>query len=140
MLIDTSVLAAYAFARDKNHARAARLIDAIADDAAIVVAPVLTELFYFVTSRLSYSRAIEVLIITHEAFRIVSLEPEDRLRMTAIMKTYADNRFDYTDVAIMTVAERLNITQIATLDRRDFTIFRPSHCDYFKLLPEQLTP
>ena len=35
----------------------------------------------------------------------------------------------------MAIAERLNITRIATFDRRDFSIFQPSHCDYLELLP-----
>ncbi len=35
----------------------------------------------------------------------------------------------------MVIAERLNITRIVTFDRRDFSVFRPSHCEYFELLP-----
>ena len=35
----------------------------------------------------------------------------------------------------MTIAERLGVTRIATFDRRDFSIFRPRHCDYLDLLP-----
>jgi len=27
------------------------------------------------------------------------------------------------------------ITRVYTLDRRDFSIIRPSHCDYFELFP-----
>lgn len=33
------------------------------------------------------------------------------------------------------LAERLNITQILTFDRRDFSVFRPAHTPYFDLLP-----
>ncbi len=56
-------------------------------------------------------------------------------RMEAIMTRYASARFDYADVAQMVLAERLKITQIYTFDRRDFSIFRPQHCDAFELLP-----
>jgi hypothetical protein len=35
----------------------------------------------------------------------------------------------------MALSERLNITQIYTFDRRDFTVFRPKHCDYLELMP-----
>jgi hypothetical protein len=59
----------------------------------------------------------------------------DLSRVRDIMATYADNRFDFVDCCIMALAERLNITQIYTFDRRDFQVFRPSHCDYLELLP-----
>jgi hypothetical protein len=35
----------------------------------------------------------------------------------------------------MAQAERLNIARIATFDRRDFSVFRPKHCEYLELLP-----
>ncbi len=35
----------------------------------------------------------------------------------------------------MASAERLSVTRIATFVRRDFSIFRPRHCDYLDLLP-----
>jgi predicted nucleic acid-binding protein len=39
------------------------------------------------------------------------------------------------DASIIAVAERLNVTTIATLDRRDFTVVRPVHCQAFELIP-----
>lgn len=33
------------------------------------------------------------------------------------------------------VAERLKITHILTLDRRDFHIVRPAHSPHFEILP-----
>ncbi len=56
-------------------------------------------------------------------------------RMQVIMEQYGDAKFDFVDVAIMAISERLNIQQICTFDRRDFSIFRPIHCDYLELLP-----
>ena len=60
---------------------------------------------------------------------------EDLARVRDIVNTYPDARFDLVDCCIMALAERLNITRIATFDRRDFSIFRPSHCESFELLP-----
>ena len=56
-------------------------------------------------------------------------------RMRLIMGQYEDIKFDFTDTAIMAQAERLNITRVATFDHRDFSIFRPTHCEYLELLP-----
>jgi predicted nucleic acid-binding protein len=56
-------------------------------------------------------------------------------RMSDIMIAYHDARFDFVDCCIMALAEQMQITQIGTLDRRDFSIYRPAHCEYFDLLP-----
>ena len=36
---------------------------------------------------------------------------------------------------MITVAERLRATSIATLNHRDFTVVRPRHADALELLP-----
>ncbi len=35
----------------------------------------------------------------------------------------------------MALAERLDVTTIATLDHRDFRVVRPAHTDAFELIP-----
>jgi len=52
-----------------------------------------------------------------------------------ISQQYADARLDLVDCCIMAIAERLNVTRVATFDRRDFSVFKPNHCDYLDLLP-----
>lgn len=59
----------------------------------------------------------------------------DFQRAGEIMAIYPRAELDFVDCAIMALSERLNITAIATYDRRDFSIFRPKHCDYLELLP-----
>jgi hypothetical protein len=36
---------------------------------------------------------------------------------------------------VITLAERLGTTRIATLNRRHFTVVRPGHADAFELVP-----
>jgi len=36
---------------------------------------------------------------------------------------------------VLTVAERLNVSEVATLDRRHFTVVRPRHVKALTLLP-----
>jgi predicted nucleic acid-binding protein len=59
----------------------------------------------------------------------------DLERTTEILAQYADTRLDFVDATIVSIAERLNIFRVFTLDRRDFSIIRPRHCDYFEILP-----
>lgn len=43
-----------------------------------------------------------------------------------------NNQLDFTDAAIVALAERLNTVRVDTFDRRDFSIICPSHCDDFQ--------
>ena len=60
---------------------------------------------------------------------------EDYLRSAEILRQYADANLDFVDALIAATAERLNIKRLLTLDRRDFQLIRPRHCDSFELLP-----
>jgi predicted nucleic acid-binding protein len=55
--------------------------------------------------------------------------------MAELVEIYADFPLGTTDAAVVAVAERLGITEIATLDRRHFHTVRPRHTDGFDLLP-----
>jgi predicted nucleic acid-binding protein len=61
--------------------------------------------------------------------------PEDYLRSGEILRQYADANLDFVDALTVATAERLNITRLLTLDRRDFQLIRPKHCSRFELLP-----
>lgn len=135
VLVDTNILVAANFSRDKNHATAAQVMKDIRNEVRIVAAPTLVELFYLIADRVNYSRALQTIRATRLAFDIRPLTNEDMISMEAIMAQYHDAHFDYTDVAIMTLSERFNITKVYTLDRRDFLIFRPKHCPHLDLLP-----
>ena len=68
-------------------------------------------------------------------FSLLALLEEDVLRVAEILAQYADSRIDFVDASVMAVAERLNIVTVLTLDRRDFSLFRPRHCNSFVLVP-----
>jgi uncharacterized protein len=60
---------------------------------------------------------------------------EDYLRSAEILRQYSDAKLDFVDTLIVAIAERLNITRVLTLDRRDFQLIRPKHCSAFEILP-----
>jgi predicted nucleic acid-binding protein len=134
ILIDSSILFAYAFRKDARHGQASEFLRQF-DDVQIVPAPILTEVFYLTSVRVSYVHAVEMFTFIQRAFQIEALTVSDMIRMEAIMRDYASAELDFADTAIMAVAERLNVTRVATFDRRDFSIFRPAHCEYLELLP-----
>ena len=59
----------------------------------------------------------------------------DVRRMADLSEQYASLGLGGTDASIMAIAERLDIAQIATMDRRHFGVVRLRHVDAFTLLP-----
>jgi predicted nucleic acid-binding protein len=135
ILVDSSFLVALGDMRDKYHRRAIEFAQHNQQQRVVpdVVLPEVTHL-------LNYA-------IGHHAVRVflralaqsdIHLEPitlDDLERAIVIMEQHADAKLDFVDCCIMALAERLNITRVCTFDRRDFSIFRPVHCSYLKLLP-----
>lgn len=78
-------------------------------------------------------RFLDALIKGNYQYEIVS--PADLNRVREIMAQYPSAKLDFVDCCIMALSERLNITQVCTLDQRDFSIFRPRHCPYLEILP-----
>ncbi|MCC6615802.1 MAG: PIN domain-containing protein [Anaerolineae bacterium] len=135
LLLDTSFLYALADPSDVHREKAA--IFARKDNAQRIIPDVvLTEAMYLVGRFMSHAAMTRFL---HSiAYSSVQLEPvgrEDLKQAHKIMTDYADARLDFVDCCIMALAERLNITRICTFDRRDFGLFKPTHCDYLELLP-----
>lgn len=66
---------------------------------------------------------------------LVDLVSEDIARIMELVDTYRDFPFGTTDASVIAIAERLNITEVATLDHRHFPSVRTRHADYLTLLP-----
>ncbi len=97
---------------------------------------VLPEVCYLIASRLGHQamrKFIANLVVS--GVQIESMTATDLERVNQILEQYADSHLDFVDAVIVAIAERLGITHVLTLDRRDFSIMRPRHCDYFEILP-----
>ena len=98
----------------------------------------LAEIGYFLTKRYGNLTASFFLArFPSTRYRLIPLADEDVARTAEILQKYADTRVDFVDATIAAVAERLNITRVLTLDRRDFSLIRPKHIQQFELLPEK---
>jgi uncharacterized protein len=135
ILTDSSFIYALYNAKDTRHQRA---MDFATQYTGVTVVPdvALPEVSYLFMRDLGYAGVRTFLEHFKQIHaRLEPLEKADLVRVHEIAVEYASAEFDVVDCCIMVLAERLKITQIATFDRRDFSIFRPRHCDYLELLP-----
>ena len=61
------------------------------------------------------------------------LTHHDWRRTERLMETCG--QLGLVDASVVAIAERLKLHEIATTDRRDFSVVRPSHVERFTLIP-----
>lgn len=135
LIIDSSYLVALYDGGEIHHQRA---YDFAANRSETMLVPnlVLPEVSYLLRRNLGYANSLNFFdFFEYRNVRLLPVLNEDLNRVREIALVYQDARFDLVDCCIMAMAERLNINRIATFDRRDFSIFKPRHGQYFDLLP-----
>ena len=88
---------------------------------------VITAVAYLLETRLGVEAEVRFLADLAEGNLIA--EPvlaRDWLRIAELVAKYRDLPLGTADASVVAAAERLGITEVATLDRRHFTVVRPS--------------
>jgi uncharacterized protein len=68
-------------------------------------------------------------------FSAIDLTAGDYARMADLVTTYGSLPLGTTGASVIALAERFRLTEVATLDRRHFTVVRPIHANALTLLP-----
>jgi predicted nucleic acid-binding protein len=85
--------------------------------------PVLTEAAFLL--RFSTAARRDLLWWAHNAIEIDEETAKDMPRIIELLEKYADLPADFADASLIALAERLNVSRIASVDR-DFAIYRRS--------------
>lgn len=134
-LVDTSFLFALADSNDLNHERVVEASKGLAHSLLLPV-PVLPEICYLLASRLGHGAMRRFLReLAASDIELVPIDRVDLPRISELLEQYADSHLDFVDAALVAVSERYGVTRVLTLDRRDFDMVRPGHCDHFELVP-----
>jgi uncharacterized protein len=95
---------------------------------------VITEVVYLLATRLGTEPEVRFLgDLAAGAFTVEPVVAADWLRIAELVARYRDLPLGTVDASVVTTAERLNITDIATVDRRHFSVVRPHHVAAFTL-------
>ena len=140
ILVDTGPIVAAAVTTEVDHHVCTELFGGLhlAQRRLVLPATVVSEVGHLLGRDLgTYAEARFIRSIAVGDFQLVNLEPEDVDRMAELVEQYEDSKLDTTDASVIAIAERLNISEVATLNRRHFSIVRPRHIAAFTLLPER---
>ena len=136
LVLDTGPILALLDADDRDHGRCVELVETVAEDL-VVPATVLAEVDYWTLKLLGHEvwKAFVDDIATG-GYRLEPVTAQDLLRAVEIEGRYAELDLGLVDASVISLCERLGETKVATLDRRDFSVVQPAHCDRLQLLPE----
>jgi predicted nucleic acid-binding protein len=137
VICDTGPLVAAALYRDNNHHRCVELFTSLHlnQERILVPSPIVAEVGYLIGRVDPQVEAGFLRSLAAGTFVPVELTRSDYERMAEFVEQYADLPLGTSDAAVVAVAERLNVAEIATLDRKHFTIVRPRHVQTLTLLP-----
>lgn len=133
--MDTGAVYAIADRRDSWHERVDHFVRTTREELFVPVS-VIPEACYLLHAHLSPKAELTfVSACASGEVKVKNLVHRDLVRVGEILAQYADAKLGFVDASVMALAERLDIERILTVDRRDFSLFRPEHCDAFELLP-----
>jgi predicted nucleic acid-binding protein len=138
IVVDSGPLVAAALAKDVNHRRCVELFASLRlNNERLVVPPfVVTEVCYLLAREGgSKPEAAFVRSLASGDFTVAPVTDAGLERTADLIEQYADLPLGVADASVMVLAEQLEVSEIATLDRRHFSVVRPQHVDAFELLP-----
>jgi predicted nucleic acid-binding protein len=133
LVIDTGPLVALLDRSEHNHLRCVDMLQGWHGQI-VTTEAVLTEALYL----LNFSNQAQqncLNMFTRKAITLVPTAFGALQRIQILMQKYADVPMDYADASLVVLCEDLDVAQIFTLDKRDFTVYRRNGRDVFTIVP-----
>jgi uncharacterized protein len=135
VVVDAGPLYAYIDADDEHHGSCAAFLTSHPGPL-VVPQLVIAEVAHLVERRLGvYAELLFLADLVEGAFSTEPVDTTDWLRIAELVAQYRDFPLGTVDASVVTCAERLGVTTIATTDRRHFGVVRPAHTEAFDLVP-----
>lgn len=133
-LVDTGAVVALVNRADRHHAAAVDWFRGFRGEL-LTTDAVVTETAYVLATWPTHQQAA---LLWFERARAAGLlrvaAVEDYAELAAILARYASLPCDYADASLIALAERSGVTAIATVDQRDFSVYRPKGRRRFRLV------
>lgn len=123
-LVDTGAVVALINRADRHHAAAVEWFKRFRGQL-LTTEAVVTETAYVLAGSPAHLRAALIWFERARAAGLLLVEPvSDYAALSRIIAQYASLPCDYADASLIALAERTGVTAIATVDQRDFSVYR----------------
>ena len=130
LIVDTSFLVALYIRRDKLHQQALNFLQKN-EQALITATPVIVECCYFLDTKAKIALLNWVVC---GGIQVVDILVTAYQEIAQTIEKYADHDIDFTDAAVVWLANNYQQQQILTVDKADFSTFRLNNNQWFHLL------
>jgi uncharacterized protein len=132
ILIDTGAVIALLDTSESHH----QAVQSYVGQHLLLPVTLLAEIDYLVSKYLGAHVARAFFAgVEHGDLELLGFDSTDFARANEVMARYPDVPLGIADASVMALAERYQIKQILTLDRRHFSLVKPVNMDFFELLP-----
>jgi predicted nucleic acid-binding protein len=133
-LVDTGAVVALVNRADRHHARAVEWFQRFRGQL-LTTEAVVTETAYVLAASPVHHRAALLWFERARAAGLLLVEPvADYASLARIIAQYASLPCDYADASLIALAERTGVAAIATIDQRDFSVYRLRGRKRFRIL------
>ena len=133
ILVDAGPLVAILHRDDQDHQLCAETLRELRGPMFTTWIPV-TEAMYLLEFSVTAQGAL-LEMIERRALQVLGLDTDDMPKIRTLMKKYKDLPMDFADATLVHVANRENIREVFTLDRRDFSVYRLKRNQSFTIVP-----
>lgn len=135
-LVDTGALVAVFNRADRHHAAAVAWLASVRGGL-LTTEAVITETACVLAASPQHQTAALVWVQRARAANLLTVQAiEDHKAIAAILERYAELPCDYADATLIALAQATGVTAIATIDQRDFSVYRISGRKRFRILIE----
>lgn len=133
-LVDTGAVVALVNRADRYHAAAIEWFQRFRGQL-LTTEAVITETAYVLATSPCHQRAALVWFERARAAGLLEVEPvADYAALARIIAQHANLPCDYADASLIALAERTGVAAIATIDQRDFSVYRLRGRGRFRIL------
>ena len=133
-LVDTGAIVALVNRADLRHVAALAWFSTFRGEL-LTTEAVITETAYVLAASALHRRAALTWVQRARAARLLAVEPvSDHAAVAAILERYASLPCDYADATLIALAEQTGVSAIATIDQRDFSVYRIKGRKRFRIL------
>jgi predicted nucleic acid-binding protein len=123
-LVDTGAVVSLVNRADRHHAAAVEWFKRFRGQL-LTTEAVITETAYILAASPAHLRAALLWFERARAAGLLLVEPvSDYAALSRIIAQYASLPCDYADASLIALAERTGVAAIATVDQRDFSVYR----------------
>lgn len=133
-LVDTGAVVALVNRADRHHATAVEWFQRFRGEL-LTTEAVITETAYVLAASPAHQRAALLWFERARGAGLLKVEPvADYAALARIIAQYASLPCDYADASLIALAEHTGVTAIATIDQRDFSVYRLRGRKRFRIL------